>query len=338
MTYRNVVATRLGGPEVLEVTEQALREPAPGEARIHVLAASVCRPDITVRRGEALYTGTPLGLKPPFVPGYASIGIVEALGEGVTGVAMGDRVGAFTVTGSYTEVLYWRADRLIAIPAALDPAEAIPLLLNYIVAYQVMHRVAKVAPGDKVLIIGASGGIGTALLQLGKLAGLTMYGLASPAKHEVVAALGATPIDYRSADFAAMIRAAEPGGLDAVFDGMMTPAYARRAYPLLQRGGTLAAYGEPPSRGDLFRLLGRVAWSHLWPGGRRHKLYGTSAYTFNQAPFLEDWATLFCLLEEGQIRPIIAERIPILEAARANALLESGTVTGNLVLVAPELL
>jgi NADPH:quinone reductase-like Zn-dependent oxidoreductase len=338
MTYRNVVATRLGGPEVLEVTEHALHEPKPGEVRIRVLAASVCRPDITVRSGEALYAGTPLGKKPPFVPGYSAIGTVEALGENVTGAAVGDRVGALTVTGSYTEVLYWPADRLIPIPAALDPAEAIPLILNYIVAYQVMHRVAKVEPGDKALIIGASGGIGTALLQLGRLAGLTMYGLASAAKHETVAALGATPIDYRTEDFAAVIRTAESEGLDVVFDGMMTPDYARRAYPLLRRGGMLAAYGEPPSQGALFRLLGRVIWSHLWPDGRQHKLYGTSAYTFNQEPFLEDWATLFRLLEEGQIRPIIAERFPILEAARADALLESGTVTGNLVLLAPELL
>jgi NADPH:quinone reductase-like Zn-dependent oxidoreductase len=120
-----------------------------------------------------------LGQKPPFVPGYAVIGDVDATGEGVTEAAVGDRVGVLTVIGGYSEYLYWRSDRLIPLPMRLDPAEAVTLLLNYLVAYQTLHRSAKVKTVDKVLIIGASGGIGTALLQLGRLANLKMYGLAS---------------------------------------------------------------------------------------------------------------------------------------------------------------
>ena len=228
MKYKSVIVTRAGGPEVLQVIENDLRSPSAGEVRIKVLAASVCRPDVTVRRGEALYSGTPLGKKTPFVPGYAIIGDVEAVGEGVTEVAVGDRVGVLTIVGGYTEYLYWKSDRLIPVPTTLDPAEAVTLILNYIVAYQSLHRAAKVKAGEKVLILGASGGIGTALLQLGKLAGLKMYGLASKSKHHILTEYGATPIDYRTQDFVEVIRQAEPDGIDVVVDGMMRVDYIRQ--------------------------------------------------------------------------------------------------------------
>ncbi|MHB8134939.1 MAG: alcohol dehydrogenase catalytic domain-containing protein [Anaerolineaceae bacterium] len=148
MKYKSVIVTRPGGPEVLQVIENELRQPSAGEVRIKVFAAAVSRPDITVRRGKALYSGTPLGKKAPFVPGYAVIGNVEAVGEGVTSAAVGDRVGILTVVGGYTEYLYWRSDRLIPIPNTVDPAEAVTLILNYIVAYQSLHRAAKVKANE----------------------------------------------------------------------------------------------------------------------------------------------------------------------------------------------
>jgi NADPH:quinone reductase-like Zn-dependent oxidoreductase len=338
MKYRSLIVRRFGGPEVLEVGENELRLPKKGEARIRVLAASVSRPDVTVRRGEALYSGTFLGQKLPFTPGYAVIGEVDAVGAGVTRVQPGDRVGALTVTGGYTEVLYWRADRLIPVPVALDPAQAVPLILNYIVAYQTMHRKARVKAGDKALIIGASGGIGTALLQLGQLAGLKLYAIASQAKHAVLIAYGATPIDYRSQDFAEIVRAAEPGGLDVVLDGMMRLEMMRKALALLRRGGRMVSFGEPASRAELYRILGLALRTNLPGSGTSLALYGTSTYfLFNQKPYLEDWTTLFRLLGAGQITPVIAARFPLLHAAQANALLESGHVVGNVVLVAPDL-
>jgi NADPH:quinone reductase-like Zn-dependent oxidoreductase len=339
MKYKSVIVTKNGGPEVLQTIENELRPPTAGETRIRVLAAAVCRPDITVRAGKALYSGTPLGQKVPFVPGYAIIGVVDAVGEGVTEVAVGDRVGALTVVGGYSEVVYWKSDRLIPVPAVLDPAEAVTLILNYIVAYQALHRSAKVKSGDKVLFIGASGGIGTALLQLGKLADLTMYGVASRSKHAVLAEYGATPIDYHTQDFAAEIRRSEPDGLNAVISGMTRLDYIRGGLGLLQPGGTLVSFGEPDSFSTLFRVLGTMLKVNLLPTGKTVKLYGTSTYFIgDKKPYLEDWAVLFKLLEEGQIKPIIDRKFPILEAAQANALLESGQVTGNLVLVTPELL
>ncbi len=324
MIYRSVVATRTGPPEVLQVVENELRAPARGEVRIRVLAAAVCRPDITVRTGESLYSGTPLGKKPPFVPGYAVIGDVDASGEGASGVAVGDRVGVLTVTGGYTEILYWRSDRLIPVPRTVDPAEAVTLVLNYVAAYQALHRAAKVRPGETALIIGASGGIGTALLQLGRLAGLKMYGVASGSKQDLVAGLGAVPIDYRTQDFVAVMRAAEPQGIDVAIDGMMRLETVKGSLALVRRGGRLVGYGEPAGLGTLARILGTMAAARLRPDGKSFKLYGTSSYfLFDRQPYMEDWAALFRLLEERQIEPVIMQRFPILEAARANELLES---------------
>ncbi|UCG28547.1 MAG: alcohol dehydrogenase catalytic domain-containing protein, partial [Bacteroidales bacterium] len=190
MKYKSIVATRRGGPEVLRVTENDLRKPSGREVRIKNLAVPVCLPDI-----EARYGRTPFPPKIPFVPGYAFIGIVDAIGEGVTKVAAGDRVAALTVRGGYAEYIYLGEKQLIHVPSTLDPVKAAPLILNYIVAYQTLHRSAKVRAGDKVLIIGASGGIGTAFLQLGKLAGLKMYGIASENKHHILTEYGAIPID-----------------------------------------------------------------------------------------------------------------------------------------------
>ena len=339
MRYKSVVVTKIGSPEVLRVTENDLRTPSAGEVCIKVLAASVCRPDITVRTGESLYSGTPLGHKIPFVPGYSIIGDVVAIGEGVHEVAIGDRVGALTVIGGYSEYVYWKSDRLIPVPPYLDPAKAVTLILNYIVAYQTMHRSIKVKAGDKVLFIGASGGIGTALLQLGKVAGLKMYGLASPGKHSILTEYGAIPMDYHTQDFVDEIHRMEPDGLDAVFDGMMRLDYIRSGLSLLRRGGRLVTFGEPDGFSTLFQILGTSAATNLLPNGKTFKLYGTSFYFIgDRKPFLEDWAVLFKLLEDGKIDPVIDGKYPILEAALANARLESGQVVGNVVLLTPELL
>jgi NADPH:quinone reductase-like Zn-dependent oxidoreductase len=135
-----------------------------------------------------------------------------------------------------------------------------------------------------------------------------------------------------------VIRRAEPSGLDVVIDGVGGD-YADRALPLLRRGGVLVEYGNPLSMRGLLRTLAKMLVFNLLPNGKRVKPYGASASVlFSRKPFLEVWAVLFRLLQEGKIRPVISGKFPLLEAARANALLESGQVVGNLVLVAPELL
>lgn len=332
MKYKSVIVTRRGGPEVFHVIENDLRGPSAMEARIKILAVPVCLPDI-----EARYGRTPFAPKIPFLPGYAVIGVVDAVGEGVTNAAVGDRVAALTAYGGYAEYIFLDQTELIPVPITLDPAEAVTLILNYLVAYQTLHRSAKVKAGDKVLIIGASGGIGTAFLQLGRLANLTMYGIASRSKHYILTEYGATPIDYHTQDFVEVIRKAEMDGLDAVFDGIGGD-YIKRGFSLLRRGGTLVGYANPLSLSRTFCLLGQVILFNLLPNGKSAKYYSTGKSRLNRHPFLEDWAALFKLLEEGKIKPVIMKKFPILEAAQANALLESGQVIGNIVLLSPELL
>ncbi|HSO28167.1 MAG TPA: medium chain dehydrogenase/reductase family protein [Anaerolineales bacterium] len=328
MSYKSVLVTQRGGLEVVQIAENELRPPGEGEARIRVLATPVCQDDIAVRIGNR-----PFLKKPPFVPGYSFIGVVDAVGPNVEAVQVGERVAALTQFGSHAEVVYWPAQELVPVPASLDPAEAVTLILNYLVAYQILHRVAKVKAGDKVLIIGASGGVGTAFMQLGFLAGLKMYGLASPGKHPLLGQYGATPIDDHTQDLVELIRRAEPQGIDYVFNGMGGEVF-ERGLAVLRRGGVLVHYGGPPSLGNFFLLVAKLLLYNLLPNGKRIAGYGT--HRLGVDLFKEDWTHLFRLLEAGKIKPIVAQTFPLLEAPRAYELLESGQVSGNLVLLGPE--
>lgn len=331
LTYKSVIVTRRGGIDALRIVDNDLRAPRAGEARIRILATGVHQDDVAARKGNR-----PFLPEIPFVPGYDALGVVDAIGEGVTKVAVGDRVAALTTFGGHAEYIYLAEERFVHVPTTVDPAEAVTLILNYLVAYQVLHRVARVGPGDRVLLIGASGGVGTAFLQLGKLAGLTMYGTASRSKHRALTELGAIPIDYHTQDFVDVIRRAEPDGLDFVFNGM-GEEYLRRGLAVLRHGGTLVHYGAPQSFPCFLLLLAEFALFNLLPNGRTVKGYGT--HRVDRHLLMEDWLVLFKLLEEGKIKPLITQRFHLVEeAAKANKLLESGQVTGNLVLVAPEVL
>jgi len=330
MKYKSVMVTGRGSTDMLKIVEHDKRAPLAGEARVKILAVGVCQDDIAARVGNR-----PFLPKIPFAPGYAIIGDIEAVGEGVTNVQAGDRVGALTKLGGYAEYIYWMSDKLVPAPPDLDPAKAVTLILNYLVAYQAMHRSVRVKAGDRVLIVGASGGVGTAFLDLGRLAGLTVYGTASKNKHRALMEMGAVPIDYHKQDFIEEIRLAEPAGLDYVFNGMGGD-YLRRGVAVLRRGGQLVHYGAPESFSGFLGLLAAFAWYNLLPNGKAIRGYGT--HRVNQRLLVEDWRTLFALLGQRKIQPVIAGKFPILEAARANELLESGKVTGNVVLLSPELL
>ena len=330
MKYRSVIVTKRGGPEFLQVIEKELPPPLSGEAQIRILATPVCQDDVAVRVGNR-----PFLVKVPFVPGYSILGVVEAIGEDVTQAAVGDRVAALTNFGGYAEYITLPEEELVHVPEILHSAEAAVLILNYLVAYQVLHRIAMVKPGDKVLIVGASGGVGTAFLELGKLAELEMYGLASRSKQDILAEYGATPIDYHAQDFVEVVRDAEPEGLDFVFNGM-GEEYFERSLAILKRGGVLVHYGGPQSFSRFLLLMTKFILYNLLPNGKRIKGYGTHRGEIE--PFKEDWGELFTLLEEGKIKPVIAEKFPLLEARKANELLEGGQVTGNIVLLAPELI
>ena len=332
MKYKSVVITKKGSPEVLKVIENELRALRSGEARIKILATGVGRTDVVMRYG--FY---PFAPRIPFAPGYEIIGVVDAIGQGVSRVAVGDRVAAITVYGGYSEYIFLNEEHLVHVPATLDPAEAVSLILNYVTAYQMLHRFAKVQAGGKILITGANGGVGTALLQLGKLANLTMYATASRNNHDLLVEHGAIPIDYHSQDFADVIHEAEPNGIDFVLEGI-GGNHIPRAFKVLRRGGKLVEYGNS---GFIALLLDLVKLQMLtwFSNGKSSEFYGiTGIYRKDKQTFMEDLPVLFNLLQEGKLKAIIAAKFPILEAAKANELLESRKVNGKIVLLAPELL
>ena len=174
MRHTRIVVTRYGGPEVIQVVEEECPEPKNGEVRVRVLAAGVALPDVMARQG--IHPETP---QVPFTPGWDLVGVVDRLGGGVSGIEPGQIVAAMPISGAYADFVCVPHRELVPVPSGLDAAEAVSLILNYITAYQMMHRSAHVRPGQRVLIHGAAGGVGTALLQLGRLAGLEMYGTCS---------------------------------------------------------------------------------------------------------------------------------------------------------------
>src|SRR5678815_140016 len=190
MRHTRIIVTHYGGPDALRVVEEECPEPKIGEVRVKVLAAGVSLPDIMAREGTHPET-PPL----PFTPGWDLVGAVDRLGDGVSGIEPGQIVAALPIHGAYAEFVCLPPRELVPVPSGLDAAEAVSLILNYITAYQMLHRSAKVKPGQRVLFHGASGGVGTALLQLGRLADLEMYGTCSSRDAWAVSALGAVPID-----------------------------------------------------------------------------------------------------------------------------------------------
>jgi NADPH:quinone reductase-like Zn-dependent oxidoreductase len=325
MKYKSVIVPARGGPEVLEIVEMDLLPPGTGEVLVRIVAAPLTQDDAAVRVGNR-----PWLAEPPFVPGYAVLGIVEAAGESVSRVGVGDRVVSLTNFGGHAQYITLPEEKLVHVPESLDPAEAVVLVLNYLVAYQILHRVAMVKEGDKVLIVGASGGCGTAFLQLGALAGLKMYGLASPGKHNILREYGAVPIDYHTQDFVDVIGEAEPEGIDFVFNGM-GEEYVRRGMAVLKRGGVLVQYGAPQTKSGFYSFLAQFLYYNLLPNGKRIKGYGT--HRFGVELFAEDWGALFKLLEAGQIKPVIARCFSLKDIVAANKLMESGQVTGNVVVL-----
>ena len=179
--------------------------------------------------------------RPPFVLGYDVIGEIDQLGDGVRGFQVGHRVADMTVVGSNAAYRTLRADRLTRVPAGVDAAAA-ALILSWTTAYQLRHRAARVQRGQRVLVHGAAGAVGQALLVLGRLAGLELWGTARGAHAALIRGLGATPIDYQREDFTRVL----PGGFDVVFDGIGEAGY-RRSFAALKRGGLLCAYGYAAS-------------------------------------------------------------------------------------------
>jgi NADPH:quinone reductase-like Zn-dependent oxidoreductase len=298
--------------------------------RVRVLASSVEYTDVTIRRH--LYPW--VFRRPPFVMGYDFVGEIDQLGDGVSGLRLGDRVADMTVLGSNAAYRTVRADRLTRVPAGVDVAEAATLILSWTTAYQLLHRAARVQRGQRVLVHGAAGGVGLALLVLGRLAGLELWGTARGKHAALIRELGATPIDYQREDFTRVL----PGGFDVVFDGIGEGGY-RRSFAALKRGGLLWFYGYTAgvqaqrSMATMLMWMARLYLRRWLPGDKRARAYSINVMRARHpAWFREDLERLFGLLATGAIRPRVAERISLDDVAEAHRRLEAGGLEGKLVL------
>jgi NADPH:quinone reductase-like Zn-dependent oxidoreductase len=269
------------------------------------------------------------------------------VGPGVTDVAVGARVADLPQIGAQAQYVCRPANRLVPIPDGPDPSEAVCLVLSYMTAYQMLHRVAGVQRGQRVLVHGGSGAVGTAFLQLGRLLDLDIVTTASPQHHDRLRALGATPIDYRAPDYAEQLQAAARDGFDAAFDAV-GPSSLRRSRRLLRPGGTLVAYGTTATAQTISRrtplqfvrfgltfglmMAGLTLWNAL-PNGHTAAFYGiTSMREAHPEWFRDDLDALFALLADGQLTPRV-HVLPLSEARRAHILVDRGAADGQVVLL-----
>ncbi|MFI5585449.1 medium chain dehydrogenase/reductase family protein [Amycolatopsis sp. NPDC051758] len=334
MKTTEIVLPGLVEPDGLRVEHRELPAPGAGEALVRVEASGISFAEQQMRRGR-YYDQPPF----PFVPGYDVVGTVL---EAADPALVGRRVAALTKIGGWSSHLVLPAADLVPVPDALDAADAETFVVNGITAWQMLHRIAKVEAGGTILVHGASGGVGTTLVQLAQAAGIKVIGTASARNLDVVTALGATAVDYRG-DVPARVRELAPGGVDAVFDHVGGPGIVD-SFRLLAPGGTLVAYGSASTvqtggspRVPVLKLFARLLWWNALPNRRRTHFYNVWGGKRNlprfRARLAEDLGAVFALAAKGQITAQVAARMPLTEAAKALTLAESGTVTGKVVLV-----
>jgi NADPH:quinone reductase-like Zn-dependent oxidoreductase len=307
------------------------------------------------------YLGVP---RPPFTPGYELVGVVEELGPGCSTLRIGDRNGALTVWGADAERVCVLEQNAVKVPEDLDPAQALSLVFTHMTAYQLLHRTAEVKSGESVLVHGAAGRVGTAVLELGAVAGLRMYGTCSARDIAAVERLGAVAIDYRNDDFLARIRQLTGGeGVDVVLDGF-GGMLSLRSFRALRPGGRLVVFGHsgtvargrkswrgwtkwyattasvalwgllsPRRRVLVYRIQKLREGHHVLPVSGRHPAPAVGGGPRDPQWFREDFRALLELLREERIHPVVAERLPLTEARHAHELLESSAAKGKLVLV-----
>jgi NADPH:quinone reductase-like Zn-dependent oxidoreductase len=310
--HHRVVVARRGGPAVLQVVEEDLPEPGAGEVRVRVLTAGVSALDLMLRSRS--FPGFP---RLPFTPGADVVGVVDELGDGVSTVDPGQRVAALLGVGSggYAEFICLPASEAVPVPSGLDPAETVCVVANYLTAHAMIHWAAQVGRGERVLVHGAAGGVGTALLQLGKLA---------------------TPIDYHTEDFVDRVRSLTGDGVDAVFDPIGGARQLSRSYRALRKGGRLVWFGVASSKENGVRVIPASLLTQfllkLIPDGKKAPMAPNAAKPNDR--YRNTLAELLDSLAAGRIEPVVEERIPLAEAARAHELLERGGHAGKVVLVA----
>jgi NADPH:quinone reductase-like Zn-dependent oxidoreductase len=344
MPWQHIRISRYGGPEVLEMADEpTIPEPGPGEVRIKVLAAGTGFTDTMIRRGRYPDFKGPL----PFTPGYEIVGIVEKIGTDVTAPIEGEMVADLCVVGGYAQYAIRPARFLVSVPNGVDSAEAVCIPLAYLTAFQMLIRCRHLSPGAVILVIGASGTVGTALLDLARHLGLKAIGTCSAANLPVVERFGAAAIDYRVGDFVASVRqltADRRGGpgVDIAFDAI-GGAHFGRSFACLAPGGLLVGYGSQTmavGRESLVAAGLGLATLKLWNalsflhGGRRAVFYSiTARRAIHLEEFSTDMTMLFQLLRAGVLHPVVIDRLPLAAARQVHARIDSGGIGGKIVLL-----
>jgi NADPH:quinone reductase-like Zn-dependent oxidoreductase len=243
-------------------------------------------------------------------------------------LSVGQRVAALTVIGDYARYIVVPAQDCVPLPEGVDSASAVASVLNYLTAYQMLHRVA----ARSRLSAGRAGGV----------KGCAIYGTASRAKHELLTHLGAVPIDYRSEDFVARIRELTDTGVDAVFDPIGDKNW-RRSFATLRPAGVMVCYGASATTSGARRnfwnilrfLVGMPLYTPLSLLGKSLGVCGFNVTLWKQSRpdlYRADLTTLLRMLADGQIAPVIAARLPLERAAEAHAMLNSASVSGKIML------
>jgi len=336
MKNERIFISHKGDPSVLKLISDEVSPPRPDEILIRIKSAGVSFADVMVREG--IYPGVKL----PVTPGYDVVGEVESVGDEVRNFHRGDRVAAMTVVGGYSRYISVPAKHAVPVPEALESGAAVSMVLNYLTAFQMIKRCTHAVAGDTILVHGAAGGVGTALLQLASVEGLKAFGTASGGKLRMVEQLGGVPIDYTKEDFVARVRRDTRDGVAAAFD-FVAGAHAKRSYQALRSTGTLVCYGAfgvttnghvQPMKA-LMTLLRDPSFKPIGLLGDNKGCVGYNTRMWRDSRpemYAADLSTLFALLKEGRIAPIIGARFPLQNAADAHELLNRRGVTGKIVL------
>ncbi|MBW4963474.1 NADPH:quinone oxidoreductase family protein [Sulfitobacter sp. CW3] len=326
-----MLSTAPGGPETLELTELPQPEPKKGEVRIRVRAAGLNFPDTLII--QDLYQ-----MKPPrpFAPGGEVAGDIDAVGEGVTNVAVGDRVLAMTGFGGFATDMCIDAGRVMKIPDAMPYDEASCLVLTYGTSHHALKNRAEIKAGESLLILGAAGGVGAAAIELGKAAGAKVIAaVSSEEKAQFCRDLGADETIVYSRDmddratqkeFSNEIKKLAGGdGVDVVYDAV-GGAYAEPAVRALAWKGRYLVVGFPAGIPkiplNLTLLKGCQIVGVFWGA---HTVREPQAHA-------ENMADLFRMYASGQIKPRISARFPLEKAADALTLMQDRKVLGKVVL------
>jgi len=338
-TTTRVVLPGLVEPAGLQLTTGPTPSPAAGQLLVRVEATGIAFAEQAMRRGR--YFGQPPF---PFTPGYDLVGRVLSVGSDADRHLVGARVATMTKTGGWATCAVVEARDSVVVPDGIEPEAAETVVVNGVTAWQMLHRSARVRPGQTILVFGANGGVGGILIQLAQHLGVRVIGAASPRHHEALRASGVIPVDYAAPDLAGVVRGYAPDGVDAVFDNIGGDV-TRTSFGLLARGGTLVTYailhavsGSGPLLLPFLAAIGQaVLWSVL-PNGRRATFYDLwSGHGLRKARFRrrleEDLGSVLGLLRVGTVTANTAAVFPLTEAAAALTLAESRTLHGKVVLI-----